>query len=799
MDQRRNSAIKRKLLYVLSHFKSSLFSYLRKAGIRKLETDPGLLAVLESMEEIFFSYDTRAKKILHLSAACEKVFGYGRKAFKQNPFLWFTQVITDDRKKFEEAYGVLKRGEVFRCEYRIVRKDGYMRWLESKVRPILDKHGKLIRIDGISADITRRKETEENLRSAEVHLLASQRIARVGSWELYLSHDNFYAGTLKWSDETFRIFGYAPGEVESTVHMAFEHVHRDDRERVQAVFKNALRERTLFQVEHRIIRGDGTEAVVHEIGEFVFSPDNGAPLKIVGTVQDVTEQKQAEAALRRAEANLSHIFANTESAYLLLDTFAQILAFNPAARALCDRLGKNLQLGMSYYDLLQEEKKGVRENYIQELVNGKPKISYEVKLQSAAGGPVWVSVNMHPIISESGEVSGVTVETRDITQKKTYEEQIKQSNERYELVLKATNDLIWDWQLEENVIYRSENYDKVLGGRMNETTASGMNWVDNIHEDDKERIVSGIFQKLIDPLALIWEEEYRYKQDSDEPVYVKDRGFIIRDDKKEAIRMVGAMRDITAEKLLQIERDRITSDLVHRNKDLEQFAYIVSHNLRAPVANILGLGALLQKKDLDRETFNHCINALMVSTNLLNSIIIDLNNILQVRNEVNEKREIVDLPTLLRDIRISIANLVEKEHVVIKADFSAADKLFSLKSYLHSIFYNLIINSIKYKKDNEPPQLKIWTERCAGKMKIHFKDNGTGIDLEANASKVFGLYKRFHFHIEGKGLGLFMVKTQVEALGGRIKLESILNQGTEFIVELPEGREAVQSAGPRFV
>ena len=786
MFQRRNSTIKGKLLHMLSHFRSSLFSYLRKPGIRKLETDPGLLAVLESMEEIFFSYDTREKKVLHLSAACEKVFGYRRKAFIQNPFLWFTQVVGDDRKKFEEAYGLLKRGEVFRCEYRIVRKDGYMRWLESKVRPILDKHGKIIRIDGISADITRRKETEENLRSAEVHLLASQRIARVGSWELYLTDPaNFYTGTLKWSDETFRIFGYRPGEVKSTGHRAYEHVHPGDRERVEDTFKRALGEGKLYQAEYRIIRRDGTEAVVHEIGEFVFGPDNRTPLKIVGTVQDVTEQKQAEAALRRAEANLSHIFANTESAYLLLDTSAHILAFNPAARVLCGRLGKNLQLGMSYYDLLQEEKQGIRENYIRQLVEGKSKISYEVKLQSAAGVSLWVSVNMHPIINESGVVSGVTVETRDITQKKTYEEQIKQSNERYELVLKATNDLIWDWQLEENVIYRSENYDKVLGGRTNETTSSGMNWVDNIHEDDKERIVSGIFQKLTDPIALIWEEEYRYKQDGGEPVYVKDRGFIIRNSRKEAVRMVGAMRDITPEKLLQIERDRITSDLVHRNKDLEQFAYIVSHNLRAPVANILGLGTLLQKKDLDRETFNNCINALTVSTNLLNSIIIDLNHILQVRNEVNEKREVIDLAILLRDIRISIANLVDKENAVIKADFAQASKIFSLKSYLHSIFYNLIINSIKYKKENESPRLEIWTEQYPGKIKIHFKDNGTGIDLEANASKVFGLYKRFHFHIEGKGLGLFMVKTQVEALGGRIEVESMPRQGTEFTVELP--------------
>jgi signal transduction histidine kinase len=118
-------------------------------------------------------------------------------------------------------------------------------------------------------------------------------------------------------------------------------------------------------------------------------------------------------------------------------------------------------------------------------------------------------------------------------------------------------------------------------------------------------------------------------------------------------------------------------------------------------------------------------------------------------------------------------------------NFSAIDSFFTIKSYFYSIFYNLILNSIKYKKENIPPVIKISSCKFEDRILLKFTDNGLGMDLQKSGEQVFGLYKRFHTHIEGKGMGLFMVKTQVEALGGKINISSEVNKGTEFLIQFP--------------
>jgi signal transduction histidine kinase len=247
--------------------------------------------------------------------------------------------------------------------------------------------------------------------------------------------------------------------------------------------------------------------------------------------------------------------------------------------------------------------------------------------------------------------------------------------------------------------------------------------------------------------------------------------------------MVGAMRDITAMKTAALEREKITSDLIQRNKDLEQFTYIVSHNLRAPVANIIGLSGMLADEEANDVIKKEIIAGLNASSEKLDNVITDLNHVLQLRNGLVENKVTVHFADLVNDIFASISSLIEREKAQLKFDFSEADKITTVKSYLYSIFYNLITNSIKYRQPALNPSIEIRSYKCDNKIVIIFCDNGMGINLSVKREQVFGLYKRFHTHIEGKGLGLFMTKTQVEALGGRIGITSEVNKGTTFKIE----------------
>lgn len=244
--------------------------------------------------------------------------------------------------------------------------------------------------------------------------------------------------------------------------------------------------------------------------------------------------------------------------------------------------------------------------------------------------------------------------------------------------------------------------------------------------------------------------------------------------------------DITQQKEDELHRARMTSDLIERNANLEQFSYIVSHNLRAPVANILGIADLIRNKYVREGEEQEVQRHLFGAVDKLDVVIKDLNHILQIKREVNERREAVNFAELVESVKSSIQSLMEKERVIIRTDFSQAGSLVAIRSYMQSIFYNLISNAIKYARPGQPPELTITSERAPGKVVLKFKDKGMGIDLERHHENVFRLYKRFHLDIEGKGVGLFMVKTQVETLGGRISIQSDVDQGTEFTIEFPE-------------
>lgn len=228
-----------------------------------------------------------------------------------------------------------------------------------------------------------------------------------------------------------------------------------------------------------------------------------------------------------------------------------------------------------------------------------------------------------------------------------------------------------------------------------------------------------------------------------------------------------------------------TRDLLQRNKDLEQFAYITSHNLGAPLANIIGLTQMLRQNDLPSDERKELEQFLFQAIEKLDGVIHDLNHILEKRRKVSKKKERVNLSRLFGDVLAVFQQVIHREQIRVITDFSQADEIFTIKSYLYSIFYNLVSNSIKYRQPDRQLLIQVRAIKEKGRLLLSFQDNGRGIDLKAKGDEVFGLYKRFHPDIEGKGMGLYMVKSQVESLGGTINISSQPDEGTSFLIELP--------------
>jgi signal transduction histidine kinase len=249
--------------------------------------------------------------------------------------------------------------------------------------------------------------------------------------------------------------------------------------------------------------------------------------------------------------------------------------------------------------------------------------------------------------------------------------------------------------------------------------------------------------------------------------------------------MVPDLKNINENNKTLLEQEQLIANLLQRNKDLEQFAYIISHNLRAPVANIAGLLGLLRGDTLPEQGNEDVLQALRLSVNNLNKVLTDLNHLVQTDNVADDNAEPVVLADLVHEIYLSVNQMVVENHARIICDFDTIPELQCIKGYLYSIFQNLIVNSIKYRMAALDPVMTIVSRFEGNKVCIYFKDNGRGIDLYKHGHQLFGLYKRFDQTVEGRGMGLFMVKKQVERLGGTISVQSKPNAGTEFRLEFP--------------
>jgi PAS domain S-box-containing protein len=496
-----------------------------------------------------------------------------------------------------------------------------------------------------------RTQAEKKLKHEELRLKQAQAIAHFGNWEL-----DFSTGIALWSAEALRIYGLSPDDNVQSYESWVSYIHPEDVGHVLQTMQEAQKTLSNTAIFHRIVKRDGTIRHIYSQNHFEFNSE-GVPIGMYGVAHDVTEIKEAEAALNKSKNKLKELAQFNQ----------KLLDVSP--------------MGIASYNG----------------VSGK-----------------CLSVN-----AAFAEIIGATLETA----RKLKFRQINSWKET--TLLKDAEATLLYGEVHHNEAYMTTSFGKKI-------------WIDY-------RFIK-FFNKRQPHLLLL-------------------------------------INDITEKKQAESERIKIIADIVQRNKDLEQFSYVVSHNLRAPIANIIGLTEELVQDGHTAEDLKKISGYLCTSTKKLDNIITDLNNILQVKKEINEKREIVNLSILINDIQHGIQNQIRKEKVTIKVDFAEINEFITLKAYLYSIFYNLISNSIKYRQPDLPVLIKIKSKQCNGKLIILFQDNGSGIDMTKNGDMVFGLYKRFHQNIEGKGIGLFMVKTEVENLGGKITINSEVNKGTEFKIE----------------
>lgn len=223
-------------------------------------------------------------------------------------------------------------------------------------------------------------------------------------------------------------------------------------------------------------------------------------------------------------------------------------------------------------------------------------------------------------------------------------------------------------------------------------------------------------------------------------------------------------------------------ELVKHNNELQQFSYTISHNLRAPVASLIGLTNIFDAASLNDDN-KVILDHLHRSAESLDKVFRDLNKVLELRNSVSSVKEKLVLSHEISEIKQSFEAQIEEGEIRVIEKYDL-DVIYTIRPFLNSILYNLVSNAIKYRNKRRKSFVRISSFRSMDKLVIKVEDNGLGMDIEQHKSDMFKMYKRFHEHTEGKGLGLYLAKLQTEALGGKINVESRINEGTVFTVTI---------------
>lgn len=585
---------------------------------------------------------------------------------------------------------------------------------------------------------------------------------------------------LSWNRGAERIFGYSAEEILHQHISLLVPAHRQDED--LNILEKIRRGESIEHYETERIRKDGRLIFI----SLTVSPMKDQEGTIIGAskiARDVTDQKlKLSAAAKMMREINDYKFALDQSCIVAItdqkgtirhvnENFCRISGYSRG-----ELLGQDHRIVNSKY----HGKEFIRGLWVT-IANGKI-WKGELRNQAKEGTYYWVDTTIVPFVDEAGKPVQYLAIRSDITHRKQAEEKNAAMQARYRLVAENMLDGLLIRDRAGQVIYQNEQYLRLFGISVaNGNSVALEQCIAPEYHDFIKAAEQGRAEGYLE--AENFELEGMHNDGS--RIWLEARiCSVIENGELAGFQYV--FRNISRQKIAEAERMKIIADIVQRNKDLEQFSYIISHNLRAPVANIMGIASLFVEQSISEEEKQFLLESLAESTQRLDNTIIDLNQVTQIKLSSSEINEMVSFSQLVADITASISHLINGQHITIETDFGDIDSIFSVRSYLHSIFYNLITNSIKYKKSGVPLLCRLSSMRRPGFVQLTVRDNGLGIDLVKTGDQIFEIYKRFHLSAaDGKGMGLFMVKAHVESLRGSIAVDSKVNEWTEFRIELP--------------
>ena len=517
--------------------------------------------------------------------------------------------------------------------------------------------------------------------------------------------------------------------------------------------------------------------------------ENGTPIATIIEVRDITEEKRAQQAIIESEARFRTMADNAPVIISILDIWKQSVYVN---KQWLDFTGRTFEDSINFgwqQTIHPQDLPAFEESYTKALA-AEDGFRIETRMRRHDGQYRWMVATCTPRFGANDEFLGHISSIIDITDIKEADRKVKQNAELLQKLFLEVPALVGlvrasDKQyLLANPLYRRLFGNRLLVGKP-------------LNEAHTDLEMNGLFENLEkvfeSGLPFVGKEVPLIADESDNGSVSENYFNLVfqplMDSKGKAeavlIFAVEVTELVQARTKLVSANDELSyknMELQRINNDLDNFVYTASHDLKSPIANMEGLTSLLydilegKLEDGDKQV----LDMVSDSINKLKQTIADLAEITKVQKELHAKVEPLAFEQVLQDVISDIDGLVTESEACVEADFQVKELLYARKN-LRSIVYNLVSNAIKYRAPERTPEVRLSTHLDGEYVVLQVRDNGLGIKKQ-HQHKLFSMFKRLHNHVEGTGIGLYIVKRIIENNGGRIEVESELGQGTTFRV-----------------
>ncbi|MFD2246400.1 PAS domain-containing sensor histidine kinase [Pontibacter ruber] len=835
------------------------------------------------------------------SASYKDIFGYDDDALETVPGRWSELVHPDDLQQARKSIDrvVAAKGKTWTGQYRYRKADNSYTTVLDHGYILYDLEGRPVHMLGTMVDLSKQLEQERKLKESNSRFELIAKATNDVIWDWNLLDDSLW-----WNEGMQTLYGYKAEAIEPTIVSWTNYIHPDDLLRVKESIHHVIDSgETNWESEYRFRCANGSYKIILDRGYVIHNPE-GAPVRMIGAMLDITEAKRLEQQQQESTAFARRIL---ESLPLMAWTATPNGAVDYYSQSWFDYTGANFDelKAWGWSNIIHpDDADETLRLWKEALLNGEP-YAGENRWKSAKTGTYrWFLARAVPIRDEEGNITMWAGSHTDIHDQKTLQQQLEESSRKFLFLSESIPQMVWSANPDGHIDYTNHRWYEYT--KMSEESL-GFGWAPAIHPDELQNLMgtwmhcvatgdplefevrfqdmeaktyrwfllralpmrnegkeivkwfgtatdihdqkqlmqqleettrrfrflgdsivqlvwitdaSGYHEyfnqrwrdytglTLEESMGFIWNDvlhpedqqrawdrwqhslrtgefyeiEYRFRNGRDGTYrWFLGQAMPMRDNDGNILKWFGTCTDIEDHKRAEEELLEKNLELERINQDLDSFVYTASHDLKLPIINMAGIfEELTQNASFNDPDAPRMIDMFNKSLQQIHSTIHDLAEVVKVQRIDEREREQVQLEQLVEDVQVSIQDLLRDTRATIITDFSAAPGIAFIKANLKSIFYNLITNAIKYRAHDRQPMVHLSTRHKGDYIELKVQDNGMGIDMNKHQSKLFQMFKRFHNHVHGSGLGLYIVNRLLTNNGGYINIESTLNEGTTF-------------------